>query len=115
MYLPCYDLLIGSIACNHLYVDVVRLGKSHKDGTNAVPHGVVGNDDAVFLEERKHDPPMMPSVWKTYFKIANVSSLKDLNVTRNWTVELITVPQKHPSILETKEKGKQHFIKSRLS
>ena len=52
MYFPSYELLVESQACNNaLYVDIVGLGKSLKDGTMAVPHGVLGPEDVGYLDD----------------------------------------------------------------
>jgi hypothetical protein len=114
MYFPTYDLLVESRACNNaIYVDIVGLGKSVKDGTMAVPHGVLGLEDAGYLDDCKDDLPAMPCGWKLYFTIDNVSSPEDLNLTRSWRVEFITVPQKYSSKLQSEDKGKQLFNRTK--
>jgi hypothetical protein len=116
MYFPSYDLLVESRACNNaLYVDIVGLGKSVKDGTMAVPHGVLGPEDATYLDSTIDGLPVLPRAWTSYFKIDRVSSPENLNITRTWRVELITVPQKYSSKLKTEDKGKQEFNRTRLS
>ena len=58
---------------------------------------------------------MMPCGWKLYFTIDNVSSPKDLNITRSWRVEFTAVPQKYSSALKSEDKGEQLFNRTRLS
>jgi hypothetical protein len=99
LYFPPYRLLITSYASNkHLYTDYHALAKS-KDGTPAIPHMVLGRENALCLQEYYNQHGIrIPYISNDMFiplKIENVPMPEKTSLTRSWDTEYVLIKQQY--------------------
>ena len=99
LYFPPYRLLITSYASNkHLYTDYHALAKS-KDGTPAIPHRVLGQENALHLQEYYNQHGIrIPYISNDMFiplKIENVPMPEEASLTRSWDIEYVLIQQRY--------------------
>ena len=97
LYFPHYQLIVTSQTVNSsLYMDLHGLAESREDGTPAVPHMVLSDEDAKALQQHyQHNGPI-PYLGNDDFQIQEldeVESPEDSTKKRNWTVATMVLQQ----------------------